>query len=160
MASRLLTANAVDVPASRLLRGAEAPIYTIDTYSQQTCCFLCMKQVPCVACFCPLLPSSLQTAYKCHVQQSGHLLAWHLFWLLAPSTAIAAQFLLNMYQSELVLLQVLQSLSTYKLTPDQAADTALDLLTGVPFSATHHCIATKAPVTSDMNTALLMRHSC
>ena len=29
-------------------------------------------------------------------------------------------------------LQVLQSLSTYKLTPDQAADAALDLLTGLP----------------------------
>ena len=34
--------------------------------------------------------------------------------------------------NEFVSLQVLQSLSTYKLSPDQAADTALDLLTGLP----------------------------
>ena len=34
--------------------------------------------------------------------------------------------------NKFVSLQVLQSLSTYKLTPDQAADAALDLLTGLP----------------------------
>ena len=43
-------------------------------------------------------------------------------------------------RNELVPLQVLQSLSTYKLNPDQAADTALDLLTGLPSYASHHPI--------------------
>ena len=30
------------------------------------------------------------------------------------------------------LMQILQSLSTYKLTPEQASDSSLDLLTGTP----------------------------
>lgn len=41
------------------------------------------------------------------------------------------------------ILQVLQSLSTYKLTPEQAADTSLDLLTGEPL-----CAAVAALLTS------------
>lgn len=41
----------------------------------------------------------------------------------------------NIHSYIVHMLQVLQSLSTYKLTPEQAADSSLDLLTGVPLCA-------------------------